>query len=253
MRDLLGLPDQIRACLFDLDGVLTQTAKVHAAAWKEMFDAFLEKRAEATGEEFVPFDSHAEYNAYVDGRPRYEGVSTFLESRGIELPEGSPDDPPDAETIKGLGNAKNDLVLALIEKNGVDPYEGSVRYVKAAQEAGMLRAVVSASANCKDVLRAAGYIDYFEVIVDGIVADKENLAGKPKPDTFLDAAKKLGVEPSEACVFEDATAGVAAGKAGDFGFVVGVDRVDHADDLMANGATIVVKDLDELLDGDGAP
>ncbi len=244
---MLGLPDQITACLFDLDGVLTQTAKVHAAAWKEMFDDFLRKRAEQEGGEFVPFDKGDEYNRYVDGRPRYDGVEQFLASRGIELPHGDPDDPPAAETVCGLGNRKNDLVHELIERNGVDAYEGSVRYVKEAEKVGLRRAVVSASANCQDVLKAAGIFDHFEVIVDGVVATRDNLKGKPAPDTFLDAARLLGVAPAHAAVFEDATAGVAAGKAGEFGFVVGVDRVDHADELRENGATIVVEDLDELL------
>lgn len=244
---MLGLPDQIQACLFDLDGVLTQTAKVHAAAWKEMFDDFLRKRADEGGEEFVPFDKGDEYNRYVDGRPRYDGVEQFLASRGIELPHGDPDDSPEAETVCGLGNRKNDLVHKLIERNGVEAYEGSVRYVKEVEKVGLRRAVVSASANCQDVLKAAGIFDYFEVIVDGVVATRDNLKGKPAPDTFLDAARLLGVDPANAAVFEDATAGVEAGKAGEFGYVVGVDRVDHADELREHGATVVVEDLEELL------
>jgi beta-phosphoglucomutase family hydrolase len=245
---MLGLPDGIRGCLFDLDGVLTQTAKVHAAAWKQMFDEFLQCRADREGEPFVPFDAGEDYNEYVDGKPRYEGVRSFLQSRGIELPDGSPDDPPSAETVDGLGNRKNELVLELIERDGVDAYDGSVRYVKAARDAGLRRAVVSSSTNCRDVLEAAGMIDLFEEIVDGTVAREEQLKGKPAPDTFLAGARKLGLEASAAAVFEDAVAGVEAGRAGAFGHVVGVDRVDHADALRAHGADVVVKDLAELLD-----
>src|SRR6266540_6721089 len=228
---MLGLPDAIRACLFDLDGVLTQTAKVHAAAWKQMFDSYLKERAERTGEEFVPFDPVKDYDEYVDGKPRYDGVKSFLASRGIELPQGSPDDPPAAETIDGLGNHKNEIVLEMIKRDGVQPYEGSVRYVKAARDAGLHRAVVSSSTNCKDVLEAAGIADLFEERIDGVVAEREHLRGKPAPDTYLAGAKAVGVEPAEAAVFEDALAGVEAGRAGNFGFVVGVDRVGEADDL----------------------
>jgi beta-phosphoglucomutase family hydrolase len=245
---MLGLPDDIRGCLFDLDGVLTQTAKVHAAAWKQMFDEYLRDRAKRTGDEFVPFDIGDDYNEYVDGKPRYEGVRSFLESRGIDLPDGTPDDPPSAETIDGLGNRKNELVLELIRRDGVEAYEGSVRYVEAAREAGLRRAVVSSSTNCRDVLEAAGMIDLFEEIVDGTVAREERLKGKPAPDTFLAGARKLGLEAKAAAVFEDATAGVEAGRAGGFGHVVGVDRVGHADALRAHGADVVVKDLAELLD-----
>jgi beta-phosphoglucomutase family hydrolase len=245
---MLGLPTTIQACLFDLDGVLTQTAKVHAAAWKEMFDAFLRARAARTGEPFVPFDAVADYDEYVDGKPRYDGVRSFLASRGIELPEGEPSDPPSAETIAGLGNRKNELVLALIRRDGVEAYDGSVRYVHAAREAGLHRAVVSSSANCREVLEAAGIADLFEVRIDGLVAEREHLRGKPAPDTFLAAARALEVQPPQAAVFEDALAGVAAGRAGRFGFVVGVDRVGQADALRAHGADIVVSDLAELLD-----
>jgi beta-phosphoglucomutase family hydrolase len=244
----LGLPGQIRACLFDLDGVLTKTAKVHAAAWKEMFDAFLRQRAETTGEPFVPFDPADDYNAYVDGKPRYDGVRSFLASRGIDLPEGNPDDPPAANTVYGLGNRKNELVLALLKRDGVEAYEGSVRYVRAVRAAGLHTAVVSASANCKDVLKAAGIEDLFEVRIDGIVAEQKHLRGKPAPDTFLAAAEQLAVEPAAATVFEDAVAGVEAGRAGKFGFVVGVDRVGHREALLEHGADIVVSDLSELLE-----
>jgi beta-phosphoglucomutase family hydrolase len=246
---MLGLPDGIEACLFDLDGVLTRTAKVHAAAWKQMFDEYLQARAERTGEDFVPFDTGADYNEYVDGKPRYDGVRSFLESRGIDLPDGAPDDPPSAETVDGLGNRKNELVLELIERDGVEAYEGSVRYVRAARDAGLRRAVVSSSANCRDVLEAADMLDLFEEIVDGNVAHARGLKGKPAPDTFLEGARALGVGADKAAVFEDAVAGVEAGRAGRFGFVVGVDRVGHADALREHGAAIVVKDLAELLDG----
>lgn len=243
---MLGLPDAIRACLFDLDGVLTQTAKVHAAAWKEMFDAYLRERATRTGGPFVGFDPHHDYDRYVDGMPRYDGVRTFLASRGIELPEGEPDDPPGAETVKGLGNRKNAIVLSMIRERGVEAYEGSVRYVKGVRDAGLHTAVVSSSANCKDVLDAAGIADLFDERVDGVVAEREHLKGKPAPDTFVFAARALGATPAQATVFEDALAGVAAGRAGNFGFVVGVDRVGQAEALLAHGADVVVRDLAEL-------
>jgi beta-phosphoglucomutase-like phosphatase (HAD superfamily) len=195
---VLGLPPGVTACLFDLDGVLTQTAKVHAAAWKQMFDDYLRRRAEQRGEPFVPFDAVQEYDEYVDGKPRYDGVRSFLASRGIELPQGSPDDPPDSETVDGLGNRKNEIVLKMIHEQGVQPYEGSVRYVKAARDAGLRRAVVSSSTNARDVLVAAGIIDLFEEIVDGHVAEREHLRGKPAPDTFLAGARAVGVEPRRA-------------------------------------------------------
>jgi beta-phosphoglucomutase family hydrolase len=245
---VIGLPPEIEACLFDLDGVLTQTAKVHAAAWKTTFDEYLRKRAQERGEEFREFDAVGDYDEYVDGKPRYEGVRSFLASRKIDLPQGSPSDPPDKDTIDGLGNRKNELVLELIHRDGVQPYEGSVRFVKAARDAGLRRAVVSSSTNCRDVLVAAGILDLFEEIVDGVVAEREHLAGKPAPDTFLAAARKVGVAPDHAAVFEDALAGVEAGHAGNFGLVVGVDRVGQADALKQHGADVVVKDLAELLE-----
>jgi beta-phosphoglucomutase family hydrolase len=244
---MLGLPDQVTTCLFDLDGVLTKTAEVHAAAWKQMFDDYLHERAARTGEKFVAFDLVADYDSYVDGKPRYEGVQSFLDSRGIELPRGQPSDPPGAETVDGLGNRKNEMVLRLIRERGVEPYEGSVRYVQAARDAGLRRAVVSSSTNCRDVLVAAGIDDLFEVRIDGIVAEREHLRGKPAPDTFLAGARALGVAPAQAAVFEDALAGVAAGRAGSFGFVVGVDRAGQADALRARGADVVVSDLSDLL------
>ena len=245
---MLGLPGGVKACLFDLDGVLTQTARVHAAAWKEMFDGFLAERAHASGEVLVPFDAEADYDRFVDGKPRYDGVRSFLESRGIELPQGDPSDSPDALTIDGLGNRKNAIVLRLIHDEGVEPYQGSVRYVEAARSAGLRTAVVSSSTNCRDVLRAAGIEELFEARIDGVVAEQRKLRGKPAPDTFLAGAEALGVEPAEAAVYEDALAGVEAGRAGRFGRVIGVDRVGQADALAEHGADLVVSDLGELLE-----
>jgi beta-phosphoglucomutase family hydrolase len=247
MPTRLGLPASITACLFDLDGVLTRTASLHAAAWKEMFDAFLTARAERTLEPFVPFDATSDYLEYVDGRHRHDGVQAFLRSRGIELPEGAPGDPPDAATLHGLGERKNRIVLAMIHEHGVEPYEGSVRFVLAARDAGLRRAVVSASENCGEVLEALGIDGLFEERVDGLVAAREHLRGKPAPDTYVAAAHRLGVRPRAAAVFEDSLAGIDAGRAGGFGFVVGVDRASRAGALRAHGADIVVSGLEELL------
>jgi beta-phosphoglucomutase family hydrolase len=248
MAESLDLPDGITTCLFDLDGVLTQTAKIHARAWKEMFDDFLRDWAERVGEPFEEFDRPTDYDEYVDGKPRLEGVHSFLQSRRIDLPMGTPADPPKTETVHALGTRKNDLVLELIRQQGVEPYDGSVRFAEAAREQGMRRAVVSSSTNCRDVLVAAGIEPLFEEVIDGIVAEREGLAGKPAPDTFLAAAKRLGAAPAEAAVFEDAQAGVEAGRAGNFGWVVGVDRTGQADALRRRGADVVVRDLGELLD-----
>jgi len=245
---VLGLPDGIRGCLFDLDGVLTKTAVVHAAAWKEMFDSYLRERSRRTGEPFVPFDPVKDYDEYVDGKPRADGTRSFLASRGIELPDGSDDGPPGAETIHGLGNRKDEIVERWIREDGVEAYESSARYVRAARDAGLRRAVVSSSANCRDVLVAAGIEDLFEARIDGLVAKRERLRGKPAPDTFLAGARALGLEPAAAAVFEDALAGVAAGRAGHFGYVVGVDRAGQAGALREHGADVVVADLAELLD-----
>lgn len=245
---MLGLPADIRALLFDLDGVLTPTAKVHAAAWKLTFDEFLRQRAQESDAPFVAFDQVTDYDQYVDGKPREDGVRSFLNSRGIELPEGSTDDPPDAVTVQGLGNNKNERVLKLIHAQGVKAYEGSARYVRAVKEAGLPRAVVSSSTNTRDVLASAGIADLFDAVIDGVVAHREHLHGKPAPDTYLAGAKALGVEPAYAAVFEDALAGVEAGRAGRFGFVVGVDRVGQRDALKTHGADIVVDDLADLLD-----
>ncbi len=244
---MLGLPDGITACLFDLDGVLTDTAAVHNTAWKATFDGFLRERAQSTGEPFVEFDPGADYNDHVDGKKREDGVRDFLASRGISLPEGAPDDPPDADTVWGVGNRKNELLLATLERDGVEVYEGSRRYLQAAQDAGLRRAVVSSSANTAQVLEVTGLAPFIELRVDGVTARERALAGKPAPDAFLAAAADLGVEPGEAVVFEDALAGVQAGRAGAFALVVGVDRVGQADALAAHGADVVVRDLDELL------
>jgi beta-phosphoglucomutase family hydrolase len=248
---MFGLPDGVAACLFDMDGVVTQTAVVHAAAWKEMFDEFLRARAEATGTQFVPFDPHAEYDTYVDGKPRLDGTRSFLESRGIDLPEGTPDDPPGTPTLYGLSNRKNNLVLEKIATGGVQVYPGSITYIRSVKDKGISTAIVSASANTVQVLKSAGIEDLFDVRIDGVIAKQRGLRGKPTPDTFLAAAQALGMSAHQAAVFEDAQAGVAAGRAGGFAIVVGVDRVDQAEALREHGADIVVKDLAELLEGDG--
>ncbi|MFD8069136.1 beta-phosphoglucomutase family hydrolase [Streptomyces parvulus] len=242
MSTQLGLPEDIQACLFDLDGVVTRTAVVHAAAWKETFDAFLRER---DGADFRPF-TDSDYDEYVDGRPRADGVRSFLSSRGIDLPEGGPDNPPDATTVNGVGNRKNELVLRKIRTDGVEPYEGTLRYIDAVRAAGLATAIVSSSANTRDVLRSIDAEGLFDVRIDGVVARERKLPGKPHPDTFLAAARDLGVDPSRAAVFEDALAGMDAGRSGHFGYVVGVDRVGQTDALYAHGADRVVKDLAEL-------
>jgi beta-phosphoglucomutase family hydrolase len=248
MRGRLRIPETITACLFDLDGVLTRTAELHAEAWKQAFDALLRSRASAGGTPFVPFDADADYDAYVDGKPRDDGIRSFLAARGIGLPEGSPDDPAAAETVHGLGRRKNELVHELMAERGVAAYAGSRRFVAAAGEAGLGRAVVTSSENADAVLQAAGLEGIFDVQVDGTVAHELGLAGKPAPDVFLEAARRLGAEPQQAAVFEDALAGVAAGRAGGFGFVVGVDRAGQAAELAARGADLVVADLADLIE-----
>jgi beta-phosphoglucomutase family hydrolase len=248
---VFGLPDAVTACLFDLDGVLTRTATVHAAAWKQMFDEFLRGWAASAGQPFVAFDAGADYDTYVDGRPRLDGTRAFLQSRGVELPEGSPDDAPGAATVHGLSNRKNELVLRLFRDGQVEVFDGSVRYVRAVRDAGLRTAVVSSSANTAEVLDAAGIADLFDARIDGLVAHERHLAGKPAPDTFLAGAAAVGAAPDTAAVFEDALAGVAAGRAGGFSLVVGVDRVGQADELRQHGADIVVRDLSELLDDRG--
>jgi beta-phosphoglucomutase family hydrolase len=245
---MLGLPHDVRACLFDLDGVLTRTAAVHAAAWKEMFDEFLRERAARTGEGFTPFDPVDDYGKYVDGKRREDGTRSFLAARGITLPEGTADDPPDAVTVRGLGDRKNELVLRLLAERGIEVFDGSVEYVRAVRDAGLRTAVVSSSANTAQVLEAAGIAELFEARIDGLVAQERGLPGKPAPDMFLAGAEALGVPPEQAAVFEDALAGVAAGHAGGFAVVVGVDRADRAGRLREHGADIVVADLAELLE-----
>ncbi|MET0188423.1 MAG: beta-phosphoglucomutase family hydrolase [Pseudonocardia sediminis] len=242
---MLGLPDGTRACLFDLDGVLTDTASVHAAAWKQMFDEFLRGR---DGDGFTPFDVSSDYGPYVDGKPRLEGTRSFLASRGVELPEGGTDDGPDAETLWGLSTRKNDLVQKKIRTDGVDVYPGSRRYLEAVRAAGLATAVVSSSANAEQILKVTGLAKYIDVRVDGVSARERGLPGKPAPDTFLAAASDLDAERAEAVVFEDALAGVQAGHAGGFGAVVGVNRLDQADALREHGADVVVNDLADLLE-----
>jgi beta-phosphoglucomutase family hydrolase len=244
---MLGLPRAVSACLFDMDGVVTRTATVHDAAWKQMFDEFLRSRSADSGGQFVPFDPVTDYDEYVDGKPRLEGTKSFLASRGIELPTGTPDDPPDAPTLWGLSNRKNDLVQEVIKRDGVEVYEGSRRYLAAVRGAGVRTALVSSSANTALVLAAGGITGLFDVTVDAHVAEARGLHGKPAPDTYLAAASMLGVPPSDAAIFEDALAGVGAGHAGGFGVVVGVDRVGQAAQLREHGADIVVKDLGDLL------
>jgi beta-phosphoglucomutase family hydrolase len=244
---VLGLPEKVRACLFDLDGVLTDTASVHTKAWKAMFDAYLSQRAKSTGEKFVPFDAAADYRQYVDGKKREDGVRSFLSSRGIDLPDGSPDDPDDAETVYGLGNRKNDMFNKVLHDDGVEVFEGSRRYLEAASAAGLGIAVVSSSANTREVLEITGLDRYIQQRVDGITLRDEHIAGKPAPDSYLRGAQLLDVPADAAAVFEDALSGVQAGRAGNFGFVVGVDRVGQAEDLRQNGADVVVTDLAELL------
>jgi len=243
----LRLPVAIEACLFDLDGVLTDTARTHAAAWKQMFDEFLNARSTAGATSYVPFDAVHDYDEYVDGRQRYDGVRAFLTSRGIVLPEGTHEDPPDANTVGGLGNRKNELALRLMHGNGVAVFESSVRFVRIARASGLKTAVVSGSANCGEVLASAGIAALFDARIDGLVAEREHLPGKPAPDTYLAAARLLDVVPQHAAVFEDALSGVAAGRAGGFGLVVGVDRHGQHEALRRSGADVVVRDLAELL------
>ncbi len=240
-------PDRFDAVLFDLDGVLTATAKVHAACWKKLFDEFLEERAKAAGEPLKPFDIDSDYKLYVDGKLRYEGVRSFLGSRGIDLPEGTPDESPNSETVCGLGNRKDALVHEVLEADGVEAYEGSVRLVEQVRSRGIRTAVVSASKNCKIVMEAARISHLFDQVVDGEVAERLRLPGKPKPDTFLTAAERLGVVPERAVVVDDAISGVQAGRAGGFGLVIGVDRKGDPESLRQSGADIVVKDLSELV------
>ena len=245
----LGLPDTVRACLFDLDGVLTNTAAVHDRAWAEMFDEYLKRRADRDGTAFVPFDPEQDYADYVDGKPRADGVRDFLASRGITLPEGKPDDAPTAETVNGLGNRKNQALLRCIQEDGVEVFEDARRYLDAVREEGLRRIVVSSSANTHQVLEVTGLAPLVEGVIDGLTIRDKGLAGKPAPDTFLAGAECADVSAAEAAVFEDALAGVEAGRAGDFGCVIGVDRLgdEHGRALKEHGATVVVTKLTELL------
>ena len=236
------------AVLFDLDGVITDTASLHAACWKQMFDDYLQTRATQRGEVFRPFDIASDYRLYVDGKPRFDGVRDFLASRGILLPEGLPDDPPQAETVCGLGNHKNDLIHEVIEDVGVKAYEGSVKLIRQLHHQGYKIAVVTSSQNCSTVLQAAELEGFFDVQVDGNMIGEQHLAGKPAPDTFLTAAKLLAVEPRRAVVIEDAISGVQAGSKGNFGLVIGVARKGNAEELTHHGANLVVTDLAELVD-----
>jgi beta-phosphoglucomutase family hydrolase len=242
--------DDYDAAIFDVDGVLTDTAALHAMAWKQMFDEFLLRWSSHHGQPFVPFEIDPDYLTHVDGLPRTDGVAGFLESRRIVLPEGSPSDPPDADTIHGLGTRKNQLVLELMEERGVTPFEGSVAFAEAASEAGLRTAVVSSSRNAIASLAAAGIANHFDVVVDGNVASEEHLPGKPAPDTFLEAARRLGVPAERAIVVEDAVAGVEAGRLGNFGCVIALDHAEQPDRLADAGADLVVRDLAELLPAD---
>jgi beta-phosphoglucomutase family hydrolase len=244
---MLGLPDTVRACLFDLDGVLTDTASVHKKAWKTMFDCYLRERAQRTGEPFVEFDIADDYLTYIDGKKREDGVRSFLSARGITLPEGDPDDAPSTETVSGLGNRKNELFHETIREDGVLVFDGSRRYLEAVASARLAVAVVSSSANTREVLETTGLDKFVQQRVDGVTMREEHIEGKPAPDSFLRAGELLGVPPAEAAVFEDALSGVEAGKRGNFGCVVGVDRVGQAEALRRNGASVVVTDLAELL------
>jgi len=246
-RSVIGR-DRYDAVLLDLDGVITNTASIHAECWKQMFDEYLNRRAVQRGEEFRPFDVATDYRVYVDGKPRFDGVRDFLTSRGIQLPEGTPDDPPQLETVCGLGNRKNELVNQVIEEMGVEPYAGSVKLIHQLRDRGFKMAVVSSSQNCAVVLKAAKLDAFFEVRVDGNVIRAQKLAGKPAPDTFLLAAKLLGAEPARTVVIEDAISGVEAGVNGHFGLVIGVARKSNAEELQHHGAHLVVKDLGELID-----
>jgi beta-phosphoglucomutase family hydrolase len=241
---VIQLPEQVRACLFDMDGVLTDTARLHAGAWKQAFDDFLQERQ---GTAAVPFDQDVDYKRHVDGKPREDGVRDFLASRGIELPEGSPDDPPDAITVRGVGNRKNALVQLLIDEQGADVYDSSVRFVEAARKAGLKTAVVSSSANTARILASAGIAGLFDARVDGVTLAEEGLRGKPAPDSFLRGAELVGEPPERAAVFEDALAGVEAGRAGNFAITIGIDRHGNPDALREHGADVVVSDLSELL------
>jgi beta-phosphoglucomutase family hydrolase len=238
-------PDKFDAVLFDLDGVITATAKIHALAWKQAFDEFLKKRA--SGQDFKPFDKQSDYEDYVDGLPRYDGAQKFLESRHIDIPYGSPDDPPDKETVCGIANNKNARFDQALKTEAVEVYDGTVAWIRHLRKAGIKIAVVSSSAHCKAILKNAGLSDLFDARMDGDVAKQLQLKGKPAPDTYLKAAEMVNADAKRAVVVEDALAGVESGKNGGFGLVIGVDRKNHAKALKQHGADIVVTDLQEML------
>jgi beta-phosphoglucomutase family hydrolase len=242
-------PDKFEAVLFDMDGVVTDTASIHAACWKKMFDEFLQEWSSQNIEPFRPFDIGTDYKLYVDGKPRYQGVRDFLNSRGIALSEGTAEDPPTTGTICGLGNRKNELVNNRLASAGAEAYPGTVAFIMYLRRLGIKTAVVTSSQNCAEVLRAAKVDDLFDVRVDGNVIAEQHLAGKPAPDSFLKAAEMLRVTPQRAVVVEDALSGVKAGAQGSFGLVVGVARKGNTEELKAEGAHIVVNDLAELLSG----
>lgn len=239
-------PRDYDAVIFDLDGVITDTARIHSIAWKKLFDDYLAQRADRYGETHEPFDKNVDYRRYVDGKPRYEGVRSFLESRGIDIPYGTPEDRPDQETVCGLGNKKNPMFLEGLQTHGADVYDSSVRLLKDLLQAGIKTAIVSSSKNCAKILEVAELTHLFQVKVDGADAAKLGLKGKPDPDTFLEAARELGVTAARSIIVEDAISGVQAGRSGQFGCVLGVDRTGHPDDLKNNGADIVVSDLAEV-------
>lgn len=246
-----GLPDLftmgLKGVLWDLDGVITHTASVHAVAWKQLFDAFLQERADRTGELFVPFTIEEDYPRHVDGKPRYDGVRTFLASRGITLPDGTDDDGPDEQTVCGLGNKKNGYFVKVLEEKGADVFPTSVELVKRLKVLGIKHAINSSSKNCRLILRNTGLIDMFDAIVDGVLAAEEKIPGKPAPDTFVRAAELLGLERADCAVVEDAVVGVQSGRAGNFRLVIGVDRGAGRDTLLAEGADVVVTDMREFL------
>lgn len=240
-----------RAFLFDMDGVVTRTARVHAAAWKRMFDEYLSQRAKATGKPFVPFNSRTDYQRYVDGKPRQEGAESFLRSRGIDLPMGSLNDGPDVQTVNGLANRKDRYFLDTLEHHGVTVFQGTVRFIRNARSRGIRTAIVSSSRNCKAVIAKAGLTSLFDARVDGIDLHDQHLKGKPAPDTYVEAGRRVHAAPDQSAIFEDAVAGVEAGRAGRFRLVVGLGSGSHAVDLRAHGANLVVAELGsvELLDG----
>ncbi len=241
--------DRYDAVLFDMDGVITDTASLHATCWKTMFDEYLQQLATRTSAPFRPFDIAVDYKLHVDGKPRYDGVRDFLKSRGIDLPEGAPNDPPTVETVCGLGNRKNELVNERLASSSVDAYPGSIAFIKYLRRMGISTAIVTSSQNCKTVLHAAKIEDLFDVRVDAEVLIEHGLAGKPAPDSFLKAAEMLGAIPQRSVVVEDAISGVQAGATGGFGLVIGVARKGNAEELRSNGADIVVSDLGQLVAG----